>query len=137
MSPMQLWSWLRWLIRVVLFRPKNAWQLDCYRLESGHWAFDLWPFINRELLCNGTEVCLDFWFHKLNGWKPEAGDRLLLTVSEQPLSNESTSLKLVGPDPQWPEAHTYMEDSGIACWLCPVNQLLFGVVPSVVHVRFD
>ena len=131
-------SWLRAFIRWVI-PAKHEWTLRCYRLSSGHWAFSMPRYlVFDELLMGGTEHAVDHFYRALHGHEPVAGSRVVLTVSTEELANQTTTLKLIGADPDWTGSHDYWDTvAGIRCWLCPMLPMLFGMAPEALNVRVE
>ena len=132
------WSSPRILQKVIAFLlpTKDTWQLECRRHWDGPWVFDVAPFFWDEPLVFGTELVVDHYFQELTGTAPVEGDQVLLTVSRKPIEGQTTELTFERPDAGGYRGNTYIDSgTGNECWLCGVNQVLFGEVPQTIHVK--
>ena len=79
------------------------------------------------------------YFTQLSGTEPSVGDTIRMVVSTKEPKEYTTRIDLLGEDDLFEGAH-YYQDQGTTnktLWLCPVNQILFGQVPTQIYVTFS
>ena len=105
------------------FPGKEAWSLNLYK-HGAYWATNFWAFqLYDELLCNGSEECLDWHYEELAHEPANWQSEMKGTFSLAPLDGFSASSKLLYLEP-WeinPKASWYHDQaSGLKWWLCPL-----------------
>ncbi len=101
-----------------------------YKLDSGLWAFD---HTHRntigELLCGGTELVIDRYFHILNGRDANIGDTIKFHLEDRFFSGCNTMLQKL-------RGGKYFDDLlKMEVWLCPWLEGYFGVRPATICVK--
>lgn len=106
------------------------------RKNSSCWEFDH-EHLNTvsELLCNGTEKVIDWYYKMLHKKYPLVGDQLGFYLSTIKFDDAITKVNLL-------ESHesgsTYSDDlSGMNVWLCPWLQSYFKTVPERLYVSCE
>ena len=118
---------------------QDTWVLDVRRNKDGTWEFDLPEFRTySELLVGGTEQCLDFHYNNLSETAADEHSTIKLTVSRNPLENETTSCIFEKPDKQFAGASFYLDlGAKQQMWLCPYLSVLFKSAPPTLYVRVE
>lgn len=121
------------------FLGKSQWELLPYKNPDGSWGFDLPMLLTiNEKLINGTDQCLDYYWEKLMGSKPQPGDQLKMLCSSEPLEDGNCLLLFQGDDDLSPDSSYYLDnESGILCWLCPYLTFLFGSKPNKLYLKLE
>ena len=121
------------------FLGKSEWELLPYKNPDGSWGFDLPMLLTiNEKLIGGTDLCLDYYWEKLNGSKPQPGDQLKMLCSSNPLEDGNCELSFQGDDELDPGSSYYLDkESGILCWLCPFLPWLFGNKPEKLYLKLS
>ena len=105
------------------FAGKSAWSLHLYKL-SEFWATNFWAFQKHdELLCNGSEKCLDWHYHNLTRSYPDWRSCMDATFSLKPIKDQQpttilthkSSGELCDLDSIYSD-----ESAGLDWWLCPL-----------------
>ena len=118
---------------------KSEWELMPYKNPDGSWGFDLPKLLTiNEKLIGGTDLCMDYYWEKLNGSKPQPGDQLKMLCSSNPLEDGNCELSFQGDDDLDPQSSYYLDkESGILCWLCPYLTFLFGGKPEKLYLKLS
>jgi hypothetical protein len=117
---------------------KDTWTLDCFFTDNieGDWAFHLPQFLTfNELLCNGTQEVISYYYEKLSGRKPDKSSRIKLTVSTKDSPDCTTRNLWLYEDPLWTGANYYIDqETKKDVWLCPYLPFLFGGAPQFLFI---
>lgn len=110
-----------------------------YKTRQGVWAFDhehptpKGGETKGELLLNGTELVIDFYFRQLAGRDAEQGEQMTFTLDTEYFPEASTVIVHTGGDVL---GSTYVDQlTGMHLWLCPWLQGFFGHVPDAIYIR--
>ena len=101
---------------------------------DGLWHFDHeHENTKEELLCNGTEKVIDFFYQYVNLNSPIAGSKLKIELDTDPPAIDcDTILTFVSTDDYgtiYVDSHT-----GQNVWLCPWLQSYFGYKPTMIYI---
>ena len=129
------WSLPKWIQDLIqpLTKTKKSWTMPLYKDGTNtDWYMDIPMLLTwKETLTGGTEKCLDWWYQKLTGNKPDSNSKMTITLSQYPLENPTTCLTLQGDDELWKESSYYLDTkSQMICWLCPYLPWLMGGKPK-------
>ena len=131
------WSSPRWLQKLIgwIVPKKQTWNLTCEKDYIGPWTFDIFPVIFNEPLIGGTDANIDFFYKKLTDRKAKHGDRVKLTVSTRKPKKSPTTILVHQSQDEFGGENVYVDQTnGFQCWLCAVNQLVFGRIPEKIYV---
>lgn len=111
--------------------------MTCFYNPSGDWGFNLPQFLTfNELLCNGTEKVISYYYEKLSGRKPTTQSRIKLTVSTKELPDTTCRSLWLYEDPLWTGSNYYIDqETRQDIWLCPYLPFLFGNVPQFLFIN--
>ena len=118
-----------------LVEARSSWELHLRKDQDGCYYFNYPPIAWNESLCGGTEKCVDYHFVS-KGYDLQPGEKVKLTVSANHIHNHSTILYWVGGDGTGGNYY-HDEVANKEMWLCGVNQLMFGFVPSAIWVSVE
>lgn len=129
------WSLPKWLTDMIkpLTKTKKEWSMPLYKLPgSSDWYMDIPMLLTwKEALTGGTETCLNWWYEKLTGKKPDTDSKMTCILSKYPIDGATTTLKLLGDDDAWTEASYYLDEtSDMTIWLCPYLPWLMDGKPD-------
>ena len=126
--------------KVVASIPKqDEWVLDCWREESGYWYFSKPEYgVFNEAFVSGTQDLFDYWYQELSGVKPDADSKMIVTVSCNPIFEETTVLNWVSEDTTFDVANLYHDQNAdMPAWLCPMLVHLFKHAPKELYVNLE
>ena len=80
-----------------------------------------------------TAECITYHLTKQLGHRPEPGQKVQITASTEPLTDQTTTLVLS----ELSDFGSYYHDqeADTEAWLCPLVDVLYGYTPAVLHVR--
>lgn len=104
-----------------------------YKLNNNLWAFDHeHNDTTEELLCNGTENVIDWYFELMNGVKPLPGNKINFYLDTNSFECAITQIKLIEINAT---GSVYKDElSSMKLWLCPWLQGYFGTIPEIIYV---
>ena len=99
--------------------PQDTYGLFLYKIGPD-WAFNMWKHGKiDELLTNGTEKALDYWYEHLSKEPANYQSEMYCTISTKPIEDATCIMYLLGEHPEMANSHNYIEpESGFICWLC-------------------
>ena len=100
--------------------------------EDGTYQFSYPPLVWNEVI-GEAENCISWHLAKQLGHAPEAGQKVEIVASINPMEDATTTLRLEEIEDF---GSTYFDEiSQTETWLCPLVDTLFGLYPSELYVR--
>ncbi len=118
--------------------PQDTYTITARYHDSTGWCFDL-PELGTyaELLMQGTELVLNYWYHRLTKKEAGADAEMTMIINKQRPPIFDTHLTFQHDDPHAEGASFYKEQAtGLSLWLCKYLPWLMHGKPSDLWVTF-
>ena len=118
---------------------QDTWILHVRRNEDGTWEFDLPEFKTfSELFVGNTEKVLDKHYNTLSETPADKYSTMQLTVSRNPVENQTTHCTFVRACADFTGASVYLDNVWLEeIWLCPYVQTLFKEAPPKLYLNLE